>query len=76
MPAPGTKGKVMSSKKTLNISCKCGITWRLPYGKGNVGAASFSFQCDDQSAGKPPGCRRYITIEMLDDELVSVSITL
>ena len=51
-------------KDILEIKCKCGIIHRLPNGKG-TGLSSYSFDCK---------CGSIITIDMLDNKVVSVSI--
>lgn len=48
----------MAHDNVLNVTCKCGLIWKIPLGEGR-GLCVYSFQCDGDK-----GCRRHISIHM------------
>jgi len=63
----------MSHKKMVEvnlckiyISCRCGITWKIPFGRGK-GPFELDFRCDGIK-----GCSRRISVNVEDHRVVNV----
>jgi hypothetical protein len=52
---------------SLYMSCICGITWKLPFGR-EKGSFKFDFQCDG-----PKGCNRFMFVNIKNNRITNVS---